>query len=248
MRGPVRQLRSDRGTNFVGAERELRKALGEVDYEKVSEFLIAQSCDYVQFKMNVPAASHMGGVWERQIRSVRAVLAGILLTHGQQLDDESLRTFLVEAAAIINSRPLTVECLSDPTLEPLTPNQLLTGKSKVVLPPPGHFQSADLYSRKRWRRVQYLANQFWYRWRREYLQNLQVRNKWVQPRRNIAVGDIVLVKDESIGRFQWPMGRIESVTTDRDGQVRKVKVFVPTLPAQILERPVHKLVVLIESH
>ena len=59
--------------------------------------------------MNVPSASHMGGVWERQIRSVRNVLITLLHKHGQQLDDESLRTFLIESAAIVNSRPLTVE-------------------------------------------------------------------------------------------------------------------------------------------
>ena len=65
---------------------------------------------------------------------------------------------MVEAEAIVNSRPLATQ--SSDHLEPLTPNHLLTMKSKVILPPPGIFQRADIYSRKRWRRVQYLIDEF----------------------------------------------------------------------------------------
>lgn len=112
----------------------------------------------------------MGGAWERQIRTVRNVLATLLTQHAAQLDDETLRTFMVEAKAIVNCRPLTVDTINSPQmLESLTPNHLLTMKSKVILSPSGEFQRADLYSKKRWRRVQYPANEFWTRWRKDYL-------------------------------------------------------------------------------
>jgi len=160
-RGPIRQLQSDQGTNFVGARRELKAALEEFDHTKIRSELQRHDCDWFEFNMNVPSASHMGGAWERQIRSVRSVLASLLQNNGSQLNDESLRTLLCEAGAIVNSRPLTVESLNDPlSLNPLTPSHLLTMKTKVVLPPPGVFQSADKYCRKRWRRVQHLANEF----------------------------------------------------------------------------------------
>ena len=109
--------------------------------------------------MNFPSASHMDGVLKRQIRSVRNVMANLLHEHGLQLEDESLCTFLCEASAIVNSRPLSTinDPLSDP---PLSPNLLLTQKTSVILPPPGKFQKCDLYSRKRWRRTQYLVNEF----------------------------------------------------------------------------------------
>ena len=74
----------------------------------------AKNCDLIGFKMNFPAASHMGGAWERQIRSVRNVLSSLLLKHGEQLNDESLRTFLHESAAVVNSRPLSVDNVNDP--------------------------------------------------------------------------------------------------------------------------------------
>ena len=96
-------------------------------------------------------------MWKKNIM----VLSSMLDQSGSQLDDESLRTFMCEITAIINSRPLTTENLYDPqSLEPLTPNHLLTMKSKTLLPPPGVFQKADLYSRKRWRRIQHLSNEF----------------------------------------------------------------------------------------
>ncbi|XP_068723637.1 uncharacterized protein [Montipora capricornis] len=66
-RGKVCQLRSDQGSNFVGAKNELSNALKELDQNPVREYLTAQDCDWIEFSLNVPHASHMGGVWERQI-------------------------------------------------------------------------------------------------------------------------------------------------------------------------------------
>ena len=145
-RGPVRHLRSDQGTNFVGCKNELREALSEINQEVIKLKLLEESCDWIDFRMNVPHVSHMGGVWERQIRTVRNVLTALLDNHGTIVDDETLRTFMVEAEAIVNIRPLATQ--SPDHLEPLTPNHLLTMKSKVILPPPGIFQSAHIYSRK----------------------------------------------------------------------------------------------------
>ncbi|XP_044182389.1 uncharacterized protein LOC122963130 [Acropora millepora] len=165
-RGSFRQLRSDQGANFEGASTELAQALAEMDQEKIRTKLLEEQCDCISFKMNVPAASHMGGVWERQIRSAQNVLSSLLQKNGNQLDSESLRTLMCEAEAIVNSPPLTVSQLADPdSLSPLTPNHLLTMKTKVILAPPGTFQPADVYCR---RRVTHLANEFWTRWRKEF--------------------------------------------------------------------------------
>ena len=171
LRGAVSHIRCDRGSNFVGAHHELKESMRQLKEEKMQGALARYGCAFI---MNVPAASHMGGVWERQIRTIRNVLTAILMESVGRLDSTSLRTFLYEAMAIVNSRPLTTENLNDPCApEPLTPNHWLTMKSKVILPPPGDFVKEDLYARKRWRRVQYLANNFWTSWRKEYLLNLQ---------------------------------------------------------------------------
>ena len=136
--------------------------------------------------MNVHYSSHKGGVWESQIRTTRSILNCVLNDYKGRLDTSSLRTFLYEVMAIINSRPLTYQCLNDPkSLEPLTPNHLLTMKNKTLLPPPGNFVKEEIYARKRWRKVQFLAEQFWSRWRKEYCTVPQViaNRKWSRDRK-----------------------------------------------------------------
>jgi hypothetical protein len=238
---------------MIGAYNQLQQAIKDIDDEKVREFLLRMNCDFI---VNVPQASHQGGVWERQIRSIRSVLNVLLGSEGHQLDDESFRTFMCEAANVINSRPLSADCLNDPlSPQPLSPNHLLFMKSNVVVPPPGSFQQADMYSVKRWRRVQYLINVFWDRWRKEILTAWQERQKWCKPSRNLSVGDIVLVVDEGLPRCQWRMARVREVYPGKDGLVRKVKLVMGDLsisnkgkrvnPETLIERPIHKLVLIL---
>ena len=162
----------------------------------------------------------MGGIWERQIRSARAILSSHLSTHGKSLDKESLLTLVAETEGILNLWPLTVETISDLISDlPLAQSNILTMKSKVVIPPPGNFSRPDLYCWKRWCRVQYIANEFWSRWRKGYLQSLQSHPKWQGGKRNFSVGDIVLVlQDESVCN-QWPMARVIQVFKDSNGYV-----------------------------
>ena len=95
-------------------------------------------------------------------------------------------------------------------MEAFTPNHLLLLRSGPSAPP-GLFSKDEIYSRRRWRQVQYLADIFWRRWIKEYLPSLQERQKWNRPRRNFAVDDIVLVADPSCPRSCWPIGRILDV-------------------------------------
>ena len=106
-----------------------------MDNDKIPSYLTTNRCEFV---MNVPYSNHRGGVSERQIRTTRSILHSILNDYQGRLDTSSLRTFLYELMAIISSRPLTYQCLNDPkSLEPLTPNHLLTIKNKTLLPPRG---------------------------------------------------------------------------------------------------------------
>ena len=195
----------------------------------------------IKWNFNPPCGSHHGGIWERCIRSLRKILRAPL--QEQTADDEGLATLMCEVESILNNRPLTVVSDDSRDLEPLTPNHLLLLKSDASMPP-GTFQREDLFSRPRWRQVQYLADVFWKRWSREHLPLLQIRQKWQYPRRNLAVGDIVLVVTENTSRNQWPLGRIQEIFPDKRGFVRKVIVSVKST---ILERPVDKIVLLVEE-
>ena len=244
-RGPVREIRSDQGTNITGAEKELQRAISEMDNNAIQRSLCTKfKADWVQWKQNPPSASHMGGFWERQIRSVRSIVTALMREHGRNLDEELFRTLMAEVECIINSRPLTTPSSDPGDLDPLTPNHILTMKSKVVLPPPGNFQKEDVYLRKRWKRVQYLANIFWSRWRREYVQCLQQRSKWNRPRRNFDKGDLVLIVDDRVARNHWPLARIVHTYPDEEGYVWSVKV---TTGATFLDHPVDKLILILEK-
>ena len=234
-RGQVKEIRSDNGSNFVGGERELRVMIDSWNQAKIHDALLQKSIKWV---FNPPGASHHGGVWERLIRSTRKVLGA--LVKEQSLDDESLQTLLCECESIINGRPLTTVSDDPKDLEPLSPNHLLLLRSETPLPP-GLFLKSDTYSRRRWRQVQYLADVFWGRWKREYLPLLQSRQKWFRPKKNFAVGDTVIVVDETLPRNAWAIGRITEVFPDKYGFVRRVKVKTKT---STLERPISKLCLL----
>lgn len=124
-------------------------------------------------------------------------------------------------------------------MEPITPNHLILMKSKIVLTPPGNFLKEDMYATKRWRRVQYLIEQ------------------WHIPRRNLEINDIVIIKEDMLPRNQWQLGRVVEVIQGNDGLVRRVKVQTGERKLKtklghhskpsIIERPIQKLVVLLES-
>ena len=84
-----------------------------MNQKQIRDYLLRNGTDWITWHKNQAGAAHMGGVWERQIRSARSILAALLKTHGHSLNDEGLRTLVAETEAIINSRPLTVESISE---------------------------------------------------------------------------------------------------------------------------------------
>ena len=74
-RGNVRSVYSNDGSNFIGAERELKKAYSGTNDDKIQSFMEGIGGDWIKWHKNPLFASHMGGVWKRQIRSARAILA-----------------------------------------------------------------------------------------------------------------------------------------------------------------------------
>lgn len=238
-RGPILTIRTDRGTNFVGAQKELETALNQLDHKRIQDSLLSEQ---VRWLFNPPSGAHFGGVWERLIRLVKKVLFSVL--QHQVMDDEMLQTAFCEVESILNDRPITTVSADPNDLEPLTPNHLLQLKTKPLLPP-GLFCKDDLYTRKRWRQVQYIADLFWQRWAKEYLPLMQQRQKWVNTRRNLQPNDIVVIVDETAPRNSWPLGRVVKTLPGPKGLVRSVLVQTKT---NILQRPISKLCLLLEAN
>ena len=238
-RGQPAKILSDNGTNFIGGERELREAIQKLDQEQITNELSRKSIDW---RFITPAASHMGGAWERLVSSVKRALRVVL--GSQVVSDEVFSSALCEVEHIVNSRPLTYVSSDAADFRALTPNDLLLGGSSPHLPP-GVFSSEDLSCRKKWRHAQALASHFWKRWSREYVPTLTMRKKWQKDIKNVQVGDLVLLTDPNAPRGSWPLARVTEVYPGRDGRVRSVQI--KTSGGAVYRRPVIKVAVLEES-
>lgn len=101
-RGAPVEIYSDNGTNFHGANNKLKKEIAERNRTLASIFTNANT----KWSFNPPGAPHMGGAWERMVRSVKVAI-GTLAEATRKLDYETLETAIIEAEGIVNSRPLT---------------------------------------------------------------------------------------------------------------------------------------------
>lgn len=248
LRGPVKQIRSDRGTNFVGSTNDLNINTINVEDGLVKSVLYENGTTWI---FNPPHSSHMGGVWERLIGVARRILDSMLLENSMikgHLTHEVLVTFLAEVTAIINSRPLATLSTDPDDPYPLSPSLLITQKPDVLVSQLDIvFDPKDMY-RSQWRRVRHLADVFWSKWKAQYLQSLQERRKWQKDTRNISVDDIVLMVDKQAPRIQWPMGKVVKTFPSVDGKVRKAEIRI-SRDGKISSfiRPVSELVLLIEN-
>ena len=181
---------------------ELREAIRKWNQAQSHEFLFRKEIHWI---LNPPAASHMGSVWERVVRSIKSVF--YVLLKNQSLDDESLQTLMCEVEAILNATPQTKTSEDPRDLKAITPNHLLLLRSNTALPCNIVGTNAR-YCHRRWKHVQLLANAFWKRWLREYLLTLQLKQKWYTAKRNLSKDDIVIVAENALPRNYWPLGRV----------------------------------------
>jgi len=234
-RGRPTHIWSDNGTNFVGAEKELRDGLKRLNTEQICDQL---SSDGVQWHFNPPSSPHFGGAWERLVQSAKRALK--VVAGKQRVNDETLLTFMAEVESLMNGRPLTHVSVDPRDEEALTPNHFLLGRASPNLPQ-DVLDDRDLYSRKHWKHAQVMTDHFWKRWLREYLPSLTERRKWTRDVPNLCEGDIVLIADENQPRGRWPVGRVIRPILGDDGVVRSAEVKTSS---GTYTRPVVKLCIL----
>lgn len=238
-RGKCSDIYSDCGTNFVGADRELRDLAALVQSSDHQKKVAADlATDGIQWHFNPPAAPHMGGLWEAGVKSAKFHLRRVI--GNARLTFEEMATVMTQVEACLNSRPLT-PVTADPTdLAVLTPGHFLIGDALTAYPEP---DLTDVKENRltRWQLTQQLFQHFWRRWSREFLTRLQQRPKWLNHRTDIRVGDMVLIRDDHLPPLKWKLARVIKTNPGLDGHVRVVTV--KTADGEF-ERPIVKLCLL----
>ncbi|XP_068229336.1 uncharacterized protein [Palaemon carinicauda] len=225
--GQVKTIGCNCGKNIVGSRKDLDSSYEFLAENKVRNELLR--CG-VEFIFNPPGTSLFGGAWERLIGTVRRVLDIVFGT--QQLGYEGLCTLFCEVEAQVNSRALTVVTSDCRDPAPITPIKLLNMGDSLV----GCDIAIGSHSKQRWTQVQHMADQFWARWKCEYLLGLQQRQKWV--------GDVVLMVKENEARCHWPLARVVQTKVGKDGLVITLKV---RREGKEYDRLLSKLVLILEE-
>ncbi|XP_062704637.1 uncharacterized protein LOC115265178 [Aedes albopictus] len=237
IRGLPQCIMTDNGTNFTGADQELKKLVRTLDSPQIEDTLSVRG---VQWKFIPPGAPHFGGCWERLVRSVKNALRVML--RERHPTDLVLRTALCEVMNTVNNRPLTH--VSDDPLdaEPLTPNMLLLGRNNSIQFD-HDFDERNMDCRAAYKSAQIYADRFWRKWLSSYRPELIRSRKWPDNRsyHEYHVGDVVMIVDENLHRGCWPKGIVDKVFKGPDGNVRTVSVKTSK---SSFTRPVSKIVLL----
>ena len=234
VRGKPHLIQSDNGTQFVGAEKELRRMIQGWDKDKLKEYCAEEQ---VAWRFITPLAPHHNGCVEALVKSCKHALKKAV--GNQRMTPFELHTCLQEVANLVNERPIGRRPNDPDDGTYLCPNDILLGRASTRVPQGPFRQTKN--PRDRFAFVQKVVDAFWKTWIRDVFPLLVPRRKWNVDRRNVSVNDIIMMSEPNMVRSQWKLGRVVDVFPGVDGRVRCVKVKTAKGEYQ---RPVTKIVVL----
>ena len=218
-RGHPLTIWSDNGTNFVGANNELKQFASMWQYNYFQEKLRQKK---IVWKFNPAAAPHFGGSWERMVETCKQAIYHVL--NGQRLIDELLATILCLTEQLLNSRPLTPNSNGPSDMEALTPHHFLLGRPSIAIP---YLPDAQKYQnhRKMFRVAQAHMDKIWARWLKEYLPVHNIRRKWYMERPQLKKNDLVWIIDHREKRGFYCLGRVKRCHFGNDGNIRSCDIL-----------------------
>lgn len=211
-RGTPARIVSDRGSQLVDAAKEV----GSWDFTEIQRWAEKKKMVWDL----VPAgAPWMNGVAERMVGLVKNALQSTFMD--QSCTYAELNTALAEAAVIVNSRPIGIHVTRASDVEiggALTPMHLMLGRATVEIPV---VKTVDMKLSARLLFVQDLKRAFWNKWFHVVSQGQDRQHKWRTDQRDMRVGDVVLLKDESAISRSFRLARIARTIRSTDNLVRK---------------------------
>lgn len=234
-RGNPKMIYSDNGTNFVGANSELLKAMRSWQDDKVQHYVHLQSTEW---KFITPSAPHEGGIWEAAVKQMKYHLKRVIGV--QKYSFQSMSALLASVEACLNSRPLCALSDDPDDDEALTPAHFLIGRA-LKSPLFEETSEPPRTARRLFLQLQFQVQDFWKKWSNDYLHSLTQLPKWRQEQQNIKVGQIVIIKADNLPPTYWAMGRVTRIYKGNDDKVRSVALKTQTGE---LERSIRKICVL----
>ena len=222
-RGLPATLISDNAKTFKTSSKELIKIARSPD-------VICHLKNHrISWRFIVERAPWWGGFWERLIRSIKRCLKKCI--GRANLTYEELSTLIVEVECIINSRPITYLCDDqDGITTSLSPSHLIYGRKITVLANSQTFEVISTYRTltRRAKLQRHILSQFTNKWRRDYLLNLREhhQNKTRVKGPTIAVGDMIIVKDDKVKWSFWKLAVVKQLIESKDGHVQAAVIKV----------------------
>ncbi|XP_058809943.1 uncharacterized protein LOC131675115 [Phymastichus coffea] len=237
--GKPTTMYSDNGTNFVGANSELQRIYQLHDSPEFKDAIQTfAAAERIEWNFNPPLSPHFGGLWEAAVKSFKHHLNRVI--KDQKLTYEQLETLLKEIAVVLNSRPLYAISADPNDSLAITPAHFLIGRSfnflldqNYVSVPDNRLTSYQLVSKAR--------QAFWSKWHKEYLHELQTRQKWLTSGTALSIGSVVVSMEDNPACARWPLGVVVEIHPGSDGIARVASV---KMASGIYKRNITRLCVL----
>ena len=165
IRGQPAVVMSDNGTQFVGAERELREMVTGLDKKQLQEFCAEKG---MEWRFTTPKAPHHNGCAEAMVKTCKKALKKVV--GDQTLTPFELYTYLLESANLVNQRPIGTAPNDPDDGSYLCPNDILLGRATSEVPQGPLTLKPTRNPRDRVEFIQKLVDSFWKRWTRDVFQ------------------------------------------------------------------------------
>ena len=252
LRGYPAKLLSDNGTQLKAANEELQRVFKAWHWDELNAFGATQGMQWEFIPADAPWQNGMSEALVKSVKKAMSVAIG-----ENTLTFSELQTVCYEAANLVNERPIGRHPTMPEDGSYLCPNDLLLGRATPRVPSGPFRQTSN--PKHRYEFVQRIIDAFWKKWTRDFFPSLIVRQKWHTARRNVLVGDVVLIQDTNQVRGNRKLGIVSRADPGDDGKVRKVEVLYKNpKPGEAVEkyqgrgyvtveRPVHRLIVLVPA-
>ena len=204
----LKKIVSDNGSNFKGADREIKEAVACWNEQEANERLSEEG---LEWSFGPAACGSFGGVWERLVGIVKNSFKACM--QGRTLSREAFDSLCASVAGVVNRRPLTRANDSQDDMLVLTPAHFIypyncIHSSNNIIPP---IPEDGDHLRTTWKILRETTDHFWSVWRQAYIDTLQTRQKWKKSATPIKIGDLAIITDPLLPRDRWRLGVVEEV-------------------------------------